>query len=51
MDMNDGWRGPTVKEVAEAANVAPATVDRVLNKRPGVRESTRLRVIAAFEKV
>ena len=51
MDMNDGWRGPTVKEVAEAANVAPATVDRVLNKRPGVRESTRLHVIAAFEKL
>jgi LacI family transcriptional regulator len=51
MDPNDGWRGPTVKDVAEAAGVAPATVDRVLNKRPGVKEGTRQKVMAAFDKL
>ena len=38
-------------EIAEVAGVGLATVDRVLNKRPGVREKTRQRVEAALEKL
>jgi len=45
------WRGPTIREVAELSGVGPATVDRVLNNRPGVREKTRARVTAALEKL
>lgn len=37
---------PRIVEIAEAAQVSTATVDRVLNDRPGVREATRLRVQA-----
>ena len=36
-----GWKGPTVREIAALAKVGPATVDRVLNNRSGVREKTR----------
>jgi LacI family transcriptional regulator len=32
---------PTVHDIARKANVSLATVDRVLNNRPGVREKTR----------
>ena len=32
---------PTVHDIARMANVSLATVDRVLNNRPGVREKTR----------
>lgn len=46
-----GWKGPTIHQVAEVSGVGPATVDRVLNNRPGVREQTRQRVRAAFEKL
>ena len=35
---------PTVHDIAAVAGVSLATVDRVLNRRPGVREVTRLRV-------
>ncbi|MGE7367570.1 LacI family DNA-binding transcriptional regulator [Neorhizobium sp. NPDC001467] len=35
---------PTVHDIARRAGVSLATVDRVLNARPGVREGTRLRV-------
>ncbi|MCX8996067.1 substrate-binding domain-containing protein [Rhizobiaceae bacterium BDR2-2] len=45
------WKGPTIQEIAELANVGPATVDRVLNSRSGVREKTRLRVLGALEKL
>jgi LacI family transcriptional regulator len=38
---------PTIDDIARAARVSTATVDRVLNKRPGVRGNTRERVIAA----
>ena len=41
----------TLHDVAEAANVSTATVDRVLNSRLPVREGTTLRVIAAAEKL
>ena len=37
----------TIKDVAKAVRISTATVDRVLNNRPGVRESTRRRVLEA----
>ena len=42
---------PTVNDIAEAAGVSLATVDRVLNARPGVREKTVSRVNAAIERL
>ena len=36
-----------IKSIAERAGVSTATVDRVLNDRPNVRESTRQRVMQA----
>ena len=35
---------PTIKDVARMAGVSLATVSRVLNAEPHVREGTRLRV-------
>ena len=37
----------TISEIATAAGVGPATVDRVLNNRSHVRETTRQRVLQA----
>lgn len=45
------WKGPTIQEIARLAGVGVATVDRVLNNRAGVRERTRIRVVAALEKL
>jgi LacI family transcriptional regulator len=45
------WKGPTVSEIAALAKVGSATVDRVLNNRSGVREKTRLKVLAAVDKI
>ncbi len=42
---------PTVNDVARAAGVSLATVDRVLNLRPGVREKTITRVNAAIKEI
>ncbi|WP_157019872.1 LacI family DNA-binding transcriptional regulator [Mesorhizobium xinjiangense] len=42
---------PTVNDVARAAGVSLATVDRVLNARAGVREKTVERVNAAIEQI
>lgn len=42
---------PTVHDIASEAGVSLATVDRVLNDRPGVREKTRARVRAAVSKL
>lgn len=42
---------PTVHDIAETAGVSLATVDRVLNRRPGVRAATRERVEAAIRKI
>lgn len=39
---------PTVHDIAEKAGVSLATVDRVLNDRPGVRGITRAKVEAAI---
>lgn len=42
---------PTIKDVALAAGVGTATVDRVLNGRESVREETRRRVAEAAHRV
>lgn len=42
---------PTTKDLARAAGVSLATVDRVLNARPGVREDTVAAVNAAIERI
>lgn len=49
--MKPRWKGPTIKEIADLAGVGSASVDRVLNNRPGVKEKTRVRVMAALEKL
>ncbi|WP_138472029.1 LacI family DNA-binding transcriptional regulator [Poseidonocella sp. HB161398] len=46
-----GWKTPTIQAIADVAGVGPATVDRVLNNREGVRAKTRQRVLAALEKL
>lgn len=42
---------PTVHDIAQAAGVSLATVDRVLNRRPGVRAETRARVEDAIDRI
>lgn len=42
---------PTVNDVASAAGVSLATVDRVLNERPGVRTVTRDKVLSAVTQL
>lgn len=42
---------PTIHDLAQAAGVSVATVDRVLNRRLPVREDTALRVVAAAESI
>lgn len=42
---------PTVHDIAKVAGVSLATVDRVLNARPGVREKTVERVHAAVQSL
>lgn len=42
---------PTIADVAEAAGLSVATVDRVLNARLPVREETSKRVFSAAEKI
>ncbi len=42
---------PTVHDIAKEAGVSLATVDRVLNARPGVREKTVLRVQDAVARL
>lgn len=42
---------PTTKDLAKAADVSLATVDRVLNRRGGVRQATVERVTAAIKEL
>ncbi len=42
---------PTVHDIAQTAGVSLATVDRVLNRRPGVRAETRARVEDAIGRI
>jgi LacI family transcriptional regulator len=42
---------PTVKDIAKYANVSLATVDRVLNARPGVRQSTIDKVFKIIDEI
>ncbi|AMM86901.1 LacI family DNA-binding transcriptional regulator [Martelella sp. AD-3] len=42
---------PTVHDIAAEAGVSLATVDRVMNARPGVREKTKVKVEQAIEKL
>ncbi len=42
---------PTVRDIAERAGVSLATIDRVLNLRPGVHAATRARVDAAIAEL
>ena len=52
MDKSDPrWKGPTIRDIAKLAGVGSASVDRVLNNRPGVKAVTRNRVMAALEKL
>ncbi|WP_417280285.1 LacI family DNA-binding transcriptional regulator [Celeribacter sp.] len=48
---NASWKGPSVKEVSALSGCGLATVDRVLNNRPGVSDKTRTKVLAAFKKL
>ncbi len=43
----NGGRRVRAQDVARAAGVSPATVDRVLNRRPGVRARTAQQVVEA----
>jgi len=40
---------PTVRQIAEAARVSPATVSLALNNKPGVSQVTRQRILAISE--
>jgi LacI family transcriptional regulator len=42
---------PTVHDIAEKAGVSLATVDRVINNRPGVKAKTRARVEGAIAEI
>jgi len=44
-------RGPRFTDIATAAGVSEATVDRVLNERDSVSEATRRRVLAAAARL
>lgn len=47
--MTDGK--PTLRDVAAAAGVSPMTASNALRGKPGVKESTRLKVLAAAERL
>jgi len=41
----------TIKDIARLAGVSPMTVSRVLNRRPGVKEETRRRVLDIVQRL
>ena len=41
---------PTLRDVAAEAGVSPMTASNALRGKPGVKESTRAKVIAAAKK-
>lgn len=41
----------TIKQIAKLANVSRGTVDKVLNKRPGVKEETRNKILRIAEEL
>ena len=43
------WRGPTIADIARVSGLGTATVDRVVNGRTGVKDSSRAKVQAAME--
>jgi LacI family transcriptional regulator len=43
--------GVTIRDVAQLANVSPATVSKVLNDAPHVSESAKERVLSAVSKL
>ena len=43
------WKGPTIADIAQASGLGTATVDRVVNGRGGVKESSRAKVQAALD--
>jgi LacI family transcriptional regulator len=51
MEAPGGTMRPTVHDLAKAAGVSLATVDRVLNRRSGVREETRRKVDEAIAAI
>ena len=51
MDRSEGAAAPTTKDLARAAGVSRATVDRVLNGRHGVKPATVARVNAAIDEL
>jgi LacI family transcriptional regulator len=44
-------RGATMQDVANLSNVSKQTVSAVINGKPGITEETRVRVLAAIEKI
>jgi len=48
---HEGFRRPTIKEVAEAAGVSPSTVSRVFTGSAAVSESLARRVMKAAERL
>jgi len=41
----------TIKEIAEMANVSRATVDKVINNRPGVKKETQEKILAILNEM
>lgn len=44
-------RGPSMRDVADAAGVSAQTISRVLNDHPNVQDSTRARVLAVVDEL
>ena len=51
MESRSAGRAPGVREVAALAGVSRQTVSRVVNDHPSIRDTTKLRVLAAMEEL